>query len=118
MRSVQRIGTAFPDCPTPSTPHRIGRPVGQTTTSTALVGPPEFVGFPMERAGLSLVSETTAMSELARGYAAEGLSAYVRLQEREFAAEEAGYTTRRHQREVGAGLLRPGRPRPSPAARA
>ena len=40
---------------------------------------------------------------LARGYAAEGMPAYVRLQEREFALEEVGYTATKHQREVGAG---------------
>jgi isocitrate lyase len=43
--------------------------------------------------------------ELARGYAAEGMPAYVRLQEREFALEEDGYTATRHQREVGAGYF-------------
>ena len=46
-----------------------------------------------------------SMFELARGYAAEGMSAYVRLQEREFALEEHGYTATRHQREVGAGYF-------------
>jgi isocitrate/methylisocitrate lyase len=45
------------------------------------------------------------MFELATGYAAEGMSAYVRLQEREFELEEAGYTATRHQREVGAGYF-------------
>ena len=45
------------------------------------------------------------MFELALGYAAEGMSAYVRLQEREFALEEEGYTATRHQREVGAGYF-------------
>jgi isocitrate lyase len=46
-----------------------------------------------------------AMFELARGYAAEGMTAYVSLQEREFAMEGAGYTATRHQREVGAGYF-------------
>jgi len=46
-----------------------------------------------------------SMFELARGYAAEGMSAYVRLQEHEFALEEHGYTATRHQREVGAGYF-------------
>jgi isocitrate lyase len=41
--------------------------------------------------------------ELARTYAAEGMPAYVALQEREFALENEGYTATRHQREVGAG---------------
>jgi isocitrate lyase len=45
------------------------------------------------------------MFELAGGYAAEGMTAYVRLQEREFELEEAGYTATRHQREVGAGYF-------------
>ena len=44
-----------------------------------------------------------SMFELARGYAAEGMTAYVRLQEREFELEDEGYTATRHQREVGAG---------------
>jgi isocitrate lyase len=44
-----------------------------------------------------------SMFELARGYAAEGMTAYVRLQEREFELEAEGYTATRHQREVGAG---------------
>jgi isocitrate lyase len=46
-----------------------------------------------------------SMFELARGYAAEGMPAYVRLQDAEFAAEDAGYTATRHQREVGAGYF-------------
>jgi isocitrate lyase len=45
----------------------------------------------------------TSMFELARGYARDGMSAYVELQERELALEEHGYTATRHQREVGAG---------------
>jgi isocitrate lyase len=45
------------------------------------------------------------MFELARGYAAEGMTAYVELQEREFAMEEDGYSATRHQREVGAGYF-------------
>ncbi|MBD0291035.1 MAG: isocitrate lyase, partial [Thermoleophilia bacterium] len=43
--------------------------------------------------------------ELARGYAAEGMPAYVRLQEHEFELEAEGYTATRHQREVGAGYF-------------
>jgi isocitrate lyase len=46
-----------------------------------------------------------SMFDLARGYAVDGMSAYVRLQEREFALEEEGYTATRHQREVGAGYF-------------
>ena len=45
------------------------------------------------------------MFELARGYRDEAMTAYVRLQEREFAMEDEGYTATRHQREVGAGYF-------------
>jgi isocitrate lyase len=45
------------------------------------------------------------MYELSRGYAEEGMTAFVRLQEAEFAAEQRGYTATRHQREVGAGYF-------------
>ncbi|MGC5617272.1 isocitrate lyase [Georgenia sp. Z1491] len=45
------------------------------------------------------------MFELARGYAHEGMTAYVELQEREFASEADGYTATRHQREVGTGYF-------------
>ena len=50
-------------------------------------------------------SLNASMFELARGYAGEGMSAYVRLQEREFAMENEGYTATRHQREVGTGYF-------------
>ena len=46
-----------------------------------------------------------SMFDLAHGYAAEGMSAYVRLQEREFELEEEGYTATRHQAEVGTGYF-------------
>ena len=46
-----------------------------------------------------------SMFELATGYAAEGMTAYVELQEKEFAAEAEGYTATRHQREVGTGYF-------------
>jgi isocitrate lyase len=46
-----------------------------------------------------------SMFELAKGYAKEGMTAYVRLQEAEFAAEKLGYTGTRHQREVGTGYF-------------
>src|SRR5579859_3103859 len=46
-----------------------------------------------------------AMFELARGYASEGMSAYVELQEHEFELEEHGYSATRHQREAGAGYF-------------
>ena len=45
------------------------------------------------------------MFELAHGYAQEQMTAYVRLQEREFELEELGYTATRHQREAGAGYF-------------
>ena len=50
-------------------------------------------------------SLNAAMFELARGYASESMTAYVELQEHEFALEEFGYTATRHQREVGAGYF-------------
>ncbi len=46
-----------------------------------------------------------SMFELAQGYAAEGMPAYVRLQQAEFAAETSGYTATKHQREVGTGYF-------------
>jgi isocitrate lyase len=45
------------------------------------------------------------MFELARGYRERGMAAYSELQEAEFAAESAGYTATRHQREVGTGYF-------------
>ena len=46
-----------------------------------------------------------SMFELASGYRDEGMSAYVRLQEAEFAREKEGYTAVKHQREVGTGYF-------------
>ncbi|MFI7532703.1 isocitrate lyase [Streptosporangium sp. NPDC049376] len=46
-----------------------------------------------------------SMFDLARRYAEEGMTAYVGLQEAEFAAERRGYTATRHQREVGTGYF-------------
>ncbi|HET9818824.1 MAG TPA: isocitrate lyase [Rhodanobacteraceae bacterium] len=46
-----------------------------------------------------------SMFQLARGYKARQMAAYVELQEAEFAAEKDGYTAVRHQREVGAGYF-------------
>jgi isocitrate lyase len=46
-----------------------------------------------------------SMFDLASGFAAEGMPAYVRLQEAEFASEKSGYTATRHQREVGTGYF-------------
>jgi isocitrate lyase len=50
-------------------------------------------------------SLNASMFELARGYSENAMSAYVELQEHEFAMEEHGYTATRHQREVGAGYF-------------
>jgi isocitrate lyase len=50
-------------------------------------------------------SLNAGMFELARGYAENAMTAYVGLQEHEFALEEFGYTATRHQREVGAGYF-------------
>jgi isocitrate lyase len=45
------------------------------------------------------------MYQLAWDYKRRQMSAYVELQEAEFAAEEKGYTATRHQREVGTGYF-------------
>jgi isocitrate lyase len=42
-----------------------------------------------------------SMFELAKGYSSRGMGAYSELQQREFAAADAGFTAVRHQREVG-----------------
>jgi len=46
-----------------------------------------------------------SMFSLAHGYAHSDMSAYVKLQEREFALESYGYTATRHQREAGTGYF-------------
>ena len=46
-----------------------------------------------------------SMFQLARGYRDRQMSAYVALQQEEFAAESDGYTATKHQREVGAGYF-------------
>ena len=43
--------------------------------------------------------------ELAKAYAKEGMPAYVRLQNEEFALEKDGYTATKHQAEVGTGYF-------------
>ncbi|HEY0920576.1 isocitrate lyase [Devosia sp.] len=50
-------------------------------------------------AGFHNLSLTTF--ELARNYAVDGMAAYSKLQQAEFAAEAHGFTATRHQREVG-----------------
>jgi isocitrate lyase len=54
-------------------------------------------------AGFHALNES--MFSLAHGYAHEDMTAYVRLQEAEFAAEPLGYTATRHQREAGTGYF-------------
>jgi len=46
-----------------------------------------------------------SMFELAKGYNESQMSAYVKLQEAEFASEKDGYTATKHQREVGTGYF-------------
>jgi isocitrate lyase len=45
------------------------------------------------------------MFELARQYKVDGMAAYSKLQQAEFASEKEGYTATRHQREVGTGYF-------------
>jgi isocitrate lyase len=46
-----------------------------------------------------------SMFELADGYRDSGMKAFSALQQKEFAAEERGFTATRHQRQVGAGYF-------------
>jgi isocitrate lyase len=46
-----------------------------------------------------------SMFNLAHGYARTGMSAFVELQENEFAAADRGFTAVKHQREVGTGYF-------------
>jgi len=46
-----------------------------------------------------------SMFDLAQGYAQDGMTSFVRLQEAEFAAVDQGFTAVRHQREVGTGYF-------------
>jgi isocitrate lyase len=46
-----------------------------------------------------------SMFNLAHGYARTGMSAFVEMQEAEFAAAEKGFTAVKHQREVGTGYF-------------
>lgn len=46
-----------------------------------------------------------SMFDLADRYRDQGMTAYVQLQEQEFASEKRGYTATKHQREVGAGYF-------------
>ena len=47
----------------------------------------------------------TSMFELAMNYKGGNMSAYVELQQKEFALEKDGFTSVKHQREVGAGYF-------------
>ena len=46
-----------------------------------------------------------SMFDLAHGYAQDGMTSFVRLQEAEFVATDRGFTAVRHQREVGTGYF-------------
>jgi len=46
-----------------------------------------------------------SMFELAHGYAREGMTAFVEMQEREFANQALGFEAVKHQREVGTGYF-------------
>ncbi|BEP13655.1 isocitrate lyase [Acidothermaceae bacterium B102] len=46
-----------------------------------------------------------SMFDLAHGYARNGMTAYVQLQQAEFAAADRGYTAVKHQAEVGTGYF-------------
>ena len=50
-------------------------------------------------------SLNNGMFELAHGYARTGMSAFVELQEKEFANQELGFEAVKHQREVGTGYF-------------
>ena len=45
------------------------------------------------------------MFELSENYRDHGMSGFVELQEKEFEAQERGFTAVKHQREVGAGYF-------------
>jgi len=46
-----------------------------------------------------------SMFELAKAYKTDGMAAYSKLQQAEFASEKDGYTATKHQREVGTGYF-------------
>jgi isocitrate lyase len=79
------------------------------------LSPPELAGFQRDiaRMGYRFQFVTLAgfhslnlsMFNLARAYGERGMAAYSELQQAEFAAEAAGYTATRHQREVGVGYF-------------
>jgi isocitrate lyase len=79
------------------------------------LSPAEIAGFQRELAGLGYKFQFVtlagfhalnySMYELARAYREEGMTAYSRLQQAEFAAEAYGYTATKHQHEVGTGYF-------------
>lgn len=50
-------------------------------------------------------SLNSSMFELAHGYATDNMTAFVNMQEKEFALQEKGFTAVKHQREVGTGYF-------------
>jgi isocitrate lyase len=50
-------------------------------------------------------TQNIAIFELAEKYRTEGMAAYSKIQEKEFAREKDGYTSVKHQREVGASYF-------------
>jgi isocitrate lyase len=79
------------------------------------LSPAELAGFQRDIAGMGyrfqfvtlagFHSLNLSMFNLARAYGERGMAAYSELQQAEFAAEAAGYTATRHQREVGVGYF-------------
>jgi isocitrate lyase len=50
-------------------------------------------------------TQNIAIFELAEKYKKEGMAAYSRIQQQEFSREKDGYTSVKHQREVGTHIL-------------
>ena len=50
-------------------------------------------------------TQNIAIFELAEKYKKEGMAAYSRIQQQEFSREKDGYTSVKHQREVGTSYL-------------
>jgi len=77
--------------------------------------PEEIAGFQRELAAMGYKFQFVtlagfhalnySMYDLARHYRDEGMTAYSRLQQAEFAAEKDGYTATKHQHEVGTGYF-------------
>ena len=101
-RSRRNIRTSC--CPTTAR-----RPSTGSATSTTPPSPssrPELAAMGYRYQFITLASihaMWNSMFRLANDYAARGMSAYVELQEQEFADADRGYTFVSHQQEVGAG---------------